>query len=494
MKLLGKLGALAYGYGSHGASRTRKALLGWLHSAGSPDEDIVENVEVLRQRSRDLYMGTPLATGALKTLVTNTVGSGLRLSAQVDGDFLGLTDDEADEWERRTEREFSLWADTQACDAGRTNTFGQLQALAMLSTLMSGDCFAILPLIRRRGSIYDLRVQLLEADRVCDPLFVSPTQNICGGIEMGAYGEPVAYYVAQVHPGSTQMVAMQSWKRVTAFGPKSGRRNILHLLAQERPEQRRGVPVLAPVIESLKQLGRYSDAELMAAVVSGMLTVFIKSDTPDSPLGQGVPTTDLVDSANASLELGNGSVVGLAPGESIDTVSPGRPNTAFDGFVRAVCVPIGAALELPYELLLKHFTSSYTAARAAFVEFWKAIRTRRSWLVSGFCQPIYEEWLAEAVAMGRISAPGFFEDLAVRAAWSGSEWNGPAQGQINEKVEAGAANDRVQFGFSTATRETAELTGGNWAQIQRVRRRELAQQAQQQPQQAGGFPPPEETP
>jgi len=157
-------------------------------------------------------------------------------------------------------------------------------------------------------------------------------------------------------------------------------------------------------------------------------------------------------------------------------------------------VPIGAALELPYELLLKHFTSSYTAARAAFVEFWKAIRTRRSWLVSGFCQPIYEEWLAEAVAMGRISAPGFFEDLAVRAAWSGSEWNGPAQGQINEKVEAGAANDRVQFGFSTATRETAELTGGNWAQIQRVRRRELAQQAQQQPQQAGGFPPPEETP
>ncbi len=44
----------------------------------------------------------------------------------------------------------------------------------------------------------------------------------------------------------------------------------------ERPGQRRGVPVLAPVIEALKQLGRYTDAELVAAVVSGLFTVFVK--------------------------------------------------------------------------------------------------------------------------------------------------------------------------------------------------------------------------
>lgn len=39
---------------------------------------------MLRQRSRDLYMGSPLATGALKTFRTNVVGFGLRLKAQVD--------------------------------------------------------------------------------------------------------------------------------------------------------------------------------------------------------------------------------------------------------------------------------------------------------------------------------------------------------------------------------------------------------------------------
>ena len=48
-------------------------------------------------------------------------------------------------------------------------------------------------------------------------------------------------------------------------------------------------PVLAPVMESLKQLGRYTEAELMAAVVSGFFTAFIKSEAPEMPLGQALP-------------------------------------------------------------------------------------------------------------------------------------------------------------------------------------------------------------
>lgn len=481
--LRGLVGAVTNsGYGQYGASRGRKSLIGWLFNGGSPDEDIVEHIDVLRQRARDLYMGTPLATGALDTLVTNAVGPGLKLSAQIDADFLGLTDEQADEWERNVEREFGLWADSPACDATRMCNFGQLQALALLSTLMSGDVFAVLPMMKRRGTIYDLRVHLIEADRVCDPTIVDSKLNILGGVEVGSYGEPVAYYVTRYHPlaSVSYRTLANDWKRVPAYGTASGRRNILHLMVHQRPEQRRGVPVLAPVIESLKQLGRYHDAELQAAVVSAMLTVFITSagTTADaSTLGQSIDPDERVDTADLnSVELGNGAVVGLAPGESVNAVNPGRPNPAFDQFVRAICVPIGSALGIPYELLLKHFTSSYTAARAAFLEFWKTVKTRRAWLAAGFCQPIYDEWLAEAVARGRVSCPGFFDDLAVRAAWSSAEWHGPAQGQINEKVEAAAANDRVQFGFSTMTQETAGLTGGNWDQVNRARRREMAKQ------------------
>lgn len=477
------------GYSRHGASKTRKALLGWMHGGGSTDEDVTENLVTLRERSRDLYMGTPLATGALKTLRTNIVGPGLRLNAQVGAEQLGLTPDEAEAWEANVEREFGLWADTQACDAARTNTFGQLQALALLSAMMSGDCFAVLPIIPRRGSVYDLRVQILEADRVCDP--PATTSGLgrltsYGGVELGEFGEPVAYWVARYHPGSGQTVGgvstyvtvggqmvQNEWKKVLAFGSRSGRRNILHLLEQERPEQRRGTPILAPVVESLKQLGRYTDAELMAAVVSGFFTAFVKSAAPDTPLDQAYSTDELVDSADEnSIELGNGLVVGLAPGEDVSIANPGRPNTAFDGFVVSVLRQVGGALEVPYELIVKNFVSSYSASRAALLEAWKMFRTRRAWLAASFCQPIYEEWLSEAVAKGRVIAPGFFGDPAIRAAWSAAEWYGPTQGQLDPRAEVEAAVIRVEQGFSTRARETAELTGSDWDRLHRVRVRE----------------------
>jgi lambda family phage portal protein len=160
--------------------------------------------------------------------------------------------------------------------------------------------------------------------------------------------------------------------------------------------------------------------------------------------------------------LGNGTVVQLAPGEDVKSINPGRPNTAFDPFVTAILRQVGAALEIPMELLTKHFTASYSASRAALLEAWKLFKTQRTWVAEDFCQPVYEEFLTEAVARGRISAPGFLTDAKIRKAYCGSEWNGPAPGQIDPLKEVNAAVVRVQNCFSTRAKETAELTGSDF--------------------------------
>jgi hypothetical protein len=64
-----------------------------------------------------------------------------------------------------------------------------------------------------------------------------------------------------------------------------------------------------------------------------------------------------------------------------------------------------------------------------------------------FCQPIYEQWLEEAVARGYIAAPGFFADPVVRAAWCRAEWHGPTQGQLDPTKEVEAAEKRVAGGI-----------------------------------------------
>ena len=156
----------------------------------------------------------------------------------------------------------------------------------------------------------------------------------------------------------------------------------------ERPGQRRGVPLLAPVIEALKQLARFTDAELTAAVISGMFTGFIK--TQDNAGLKGI-FDDIDSKEEDTLAMGNGTMVHLKPGEDITFGDPSRPNSNFGGFVEAVCRQVGSALEIPYELLIKHFTASYSASRASLLEAWKMFRMRRQWLADSFCQPIYEE-------------------------------------------------------------------------------------------------------
>ena len=468
-----KMHVLNEGYGNHGASSKKKSLMGWLTRSASVLEDIEHNVETLRGRSRDLYMGAPIATGAIKTLRTNVIGAGLKLNAQIDSEYLNMTLEEADQWETHVEREFSLWADSVHCDAQRMNNFYELQQLAFLSWLVSGDTFALLPIIPRPGMPYDIRVQIVEADRICNPYLMSGTLDtkIVNGVEINPIGEIIAYHIAQEHPHSSSVVT-NSWMRVEKFGKNTGRPNIIHLMESERPEQRRGVPILAPVMESLKQLSRYADAELMAAVINGMYSVFVTTESAESADGfSSIDQEDLIDEADdSSIELGSGTVHFLGENEKIQESNPGRPNPNFDGFVTSICRQIGAALEIPYEILLKNFTSSYSASRGALLEAWKMFKMRRDWMANDFCQPVYEEFLAEGIAKGRIHAPGFFTDPMARKAYSMAEWNGPSQGQLDPLKEVNAAEKRVDNGFTTRAQETVSMGGGDWFRNHQLRK------------------------
>lgn len=453
------------GYSNYGASTTKKSLIGWEYYGGSAREDINENLSILRQRSRDLYMGVPLATGAVKTMRTNVVGRGLKLKPTIDKKVLGITAEEAKTMEDQIAREWAVWAESKDCDMARLDNFCELQQLAFTNWLLSGECLVVMPVKERKKQPYDLRIQLIEADRLSSPNYIDDYEKrIFDGVEMDENGEVIAYHFSRHHPLSFDKQKIE-WVKVDAYGKETGRKNVLHLMCRERIDQYRGIPFLAPVIESLKQLGRYTDAELVAAVVSGLFTIFIEktNDNEGDAIGSAVPEEQQIDEDDdMTLELAAGAVLDLNEGEKAHDVNPGRPNANFNGFVEAICQQIGSALEIPYELLVKRFTASYTASKGALEEAWKMFKTYRSWLADDLCQPVYEEWLAEAVAKGRIKAPGFFNDPVIHMAYCKAEWNGPAKGTLDPGKEVTAAEKRVANGFSTRASETMEMTGGDY--------------------------------
>lgn len=465
-----KLEIFNTGYSYHGASTQKSSMAGWVSKGGGVKEDIYKNRKKLVERSRDLYMGAPIATGVLKTIVTNAIGTGLKLKSTLDTQILNISEKEADELENKIEKEFELWADNKIDQAQLLN-FYQIQELVFLTLLLNGECFIKLNYVESFRNPYRLKLQIIEPDRVETPKDKEQDKTVVEGVKLNSYGAIEGYYICKEHP-------LDSFGNVTTeYVPVNdgNSRNIIHLIAVERPEQLRGIPLLSPVIEALKQLDRYTEAELAAAVISGMYAIFIESDKASlqgADIGQQDFSED-EDEEDMNIELKPGIVVGLKPGERANTANPGRPNAQFDPFVTSILRQIGTALEVPYELLIKQFSSNYSASRAALLEAWKMFRKRKEWFAKNFTQIIYEEWIREAYLLGRIDLKKFGEDPLLDKAWCQAQWNGPSQGQIDPLKEAKASILKIQEGLSTRTRETVELNGGDFEQNIRILSKEV---------------------
>lgn len=468
-----------------GASRMLRSMASWIPGLGSPRRDFNQNERrMLVARSRDAMRNHLIARAAITRLRTNVVGTGLVCRAQVDHEALGISEAAADDLNGELDRLWSLYADDpRECDAEATLNHYQLQALVLVSSMVAGDVFVASPDQERPGCIFSTRLQLIESDRVSNPNAGLDRADLIDGVEVDGLGAPVAYHVCTGYAGEHLVGKPLSWERLTVFGAETGRRRVLHVLAdKERPGQKRGMPYLAPVLEPLQKLERYASAELMAAVISAMFTVFIKKtgdfqagNLPMSALAEEAPGGD--DTTDGELALGEGAVVDLGVGEEPMVANPGRPNAQFDPFFTAVVKEIGSALELPLEELLLHYSSSYSAARAAMLQAWRFYSLRRWWLACDFCQPSRELVIDEAVARGLIDLPGY-GDAAKRKAYCQAIWIGPARGAIDELKEANAAGKRIDIGVSNETLETAAMTGEPWQQVFRQRVREVEQRRQ----------------
>lgn len=461
-----------YGYSEAGASWQKKNMKGFNAQSRSPARDIDDNNLTLRQRSRMLYMAAPIAASAIRSNRTNVVGNGLKLKCTINRERLGLSQKAAEAWQKKTEAEFDLWASRKnACDATGVNDFYSIQQLCMTASLLSGDAFVLLKRYERTDLLpYSLRLHVIEADRIRTPTDCSITypsyttgkwkngNTIYDGVEVDDNGMIQAFHIANTYPYDFNG-AVTKFARVEAYGKETGLPNILHIMESERPDQYRGVPYLAQVIEPLLQLRRYTEAEITAALVQSFHTAFIVTNKDATAMPFNEVAQDNISRDENEYEMGPGTINILEQGEDVKFASPTHPDTGFDVFVRAIAAQIGAALEIPADLLLKEFNSSYSASRAALLEAWKAFRMRREWLTNDLCRPVYEVWLTEAVAAGRISAPGFLTDPLIRSAYLSSDWIGPSQGQIDPVKEVTAAIMAIEAGLSTRSAESIKLNG-----------------------------------
>lgn len=484
--MLGGTGGYRGGRGDRGKRR------GWFARARSANADTLPGSERLRAEQRDAVMNAPIATAAVNRMVTAVVGTGIMALPAIDGELLGLSAAQVEAWHRRIAADYDCYMASKDVDAERKSTGYGLQGVAYRGMIASGDMLALRVMPEDQpGRLTATAWKLVEADRLRNPPTVAdggvdPATGhvIAGGVEVDGYGAPVAYHVLKQHPGD--LVIRPGYtlipERIEAWDRDLQLPRVVHVFKQERPEQVRGVGMLASVIEPLKMVSDASDAELYATVMSAMIAVVYKSKGA-SPMPMpdfGDEDEEGVSGAGASggieppqapndYRFEAGSVMEIDSDAEVDIKTPGRPNSAFDPFFQAIVRQIGAAIGVPAGVLMLMFNSSYTASKAELEVFYLQVRAERALLEGDIAVWQYVCWLAEKIAIGDYDMPGFFSDLRRRAAWAGVGWRGDGKITLNPLQEAKGYEVQEAHGWRTGEEITAELTGGSFRENIRKR-------------------------
>lgn len=439
----------------------------WSPLGGSADADLLPDRPALVERSRDLNRNNAYAASITGTLVANIIGTGLTPQSQPDVDWLEIDEDQADDFAKAAERAWKRWC--PQADAQERMSFAELQAQVLRQIVENGEVLVIPLMLDAPHRTYRLALEVIEADRLCTPPDKLSDPSIRDGVELGARGEPIAYWIRKTHPGDLYRPGASTageYVRYTARN-KAGRPNVLHLYRVKRPGQTRGEPMFAPVLNAFKDLGDFTEAELVAARVAACFTAFISKADPYAAAA-GNPA----DAQNRRIMgLEPGAVEYLGSGESVTFADPKRPSGNYEPFVLSVLRSIGAALGLPLELVLKDFSrTNYSSARAAILEAKMFFRESQQWIAQRLCTPCWQ-WVQEEAWL-REQLPNVDLLGDEREDWMEAVWIAPGRGWVDPVKEVESSTMAVNGNLSTLADECASQ-GKNWEDIARQRQREI---------------------
>lgn len=428
--------------------------------------------EVLADRANDLVANDPHACSLVEAISVNAVGPGLWPQSKPNFKRLGISEEQAAEIAEAAEWEFELF-NREACARGISDFYG-IQFQNLWSTLVNGE-FLNLPLMLKDPSRrYRLTLQVVDPLRLRTPSDLTASADVRDGIRLGPLGEAVGYFIAD--PDDGQLISRMFSTSFAELPPRRGHRPVvMHRFHAKYPEQGRGFSVLGPAMGFFRNFADYLDYELLGAIIAASFPVWIEKSSPFD--ATDLPGVQLLTSASGTTshyqEVPPGQILYGNSGEKPHLLKGDRPGNSFQVFVETALRAVGAATGMPYEVIAKDFSkTNYSSARAALQEAWRVFEMYQDWLVSGFCQQVWEMFFEEAVLTGRIllpaGAPGFYE---ARAEYCAATWVGPERTNVDPVKEMVADIMGLNTGITTLA-DIAAKRNKDWEAQAKQRSRE----------------------
>jgi capsid protein len=267
---------------------------------------------------------------------------------------------------------------------------------------------------------------------------------------------------------------------------------MLHGFNPEYAGQGRGYPRMSHLIQEFSQLTNFKISHIQKAINQSSFIAAIENDIkdPSNPvIGRvaGPPQTttpaptatssedplvnwDLMPEATIR-QPGSTLVGNLRRGDKWKNLQDTSPSAQYDAFEKSFFTSICASAGWSIEVVRKLFSNNYSASRATLILIYRNACIEREEQNSDSNDPIYEMWLSEEIAAGRVSAPGWY-DNTLRAAWLNCEWSGSPMPDIDPLKSMEGAKLAVELGAQTLDDVARNFNGSsgkaNRAKLERM--------------------------
>lgn len=389
---------------------------------------------ILALRSWQAYIESDVAKMVIDNWVLWKIGKGLRLSSEPQLTVLAsenVTVSEADaaEFSKIVESRFNLHAKSRFSSYNRLKSLNNLQKVVEKNSVIAGDCLVV----QRYYDDGGVNVQVIDGMNVISPLagdghYANAKKRgntIELGIELNSRGGHVAYFVK----------ATDTFKvdRIPARGAATGRTVAYMVYGSEyRLGYSRGMPLIGVMLETIKKMDRYKEAAVGSAEERQKITFFIEhilgSDGENPMLQQMFNAPDLTagdgndkntvkyaasnEDATKMAVTTEKTVLNMPVGSTIKALaSDNEMNVGafMDSNVKYVCAAIG----IPFEVAMQKYESNYSSSRMAVKSWEFRLRVEREDFAEQFCQPFYNFWLTMEILTGKVSAPGFIDNMGL---------------------------------------------------------------------------------
>lgn len=378
-------------------------------AANSPDVR-----RTLRERARYEVANNSYASGMIRTMANEVIGTGPRLQINSEGDPMS---------DRKAEQAFMTWAHAVRLAL-------KLRIMEMM-IWQDGEIFGLMSFNGGLRNPVKMDLKLYEADQVARPWqqLYDPQQT--DGIILDDWGNPAAYTVLKYHPGDVfTSRPTQDYDIIRA-------EFMVHRFLCERPGQVRGVPGLLASLPLFAQLRRYTLAVIAAAETAADLAVLLQTATPaDDP--------DDLEPLDA-FEIERRMAMTLPKGWQASQLKAEQPTTAYQDFKHEIINEIARPMNMPYNIAASNSKDyNYSSGRLDHQVFYKFIKCRRFDTEIETLERLLPLWWEEAWLLGLLPEEFDRYDIPEHTwQWDGQEEIDPEKGANADiaLVEAGLKSE-----------------------------------------------------